>query len=68
MERVEIGVDGMSCGGCALSVEKALRAIAGVDTVEVDLGRKSVRVEGTVLDRPRLAQAIEDAGYDVRPA
>ena len=68
MERVEIGVDGMSCGGCALSVEKALCAVAGVETVEVDLGRKSVRVEGTVLDRPRLAQAIEDAGYDVRPA
>ncbi len=68
MERVEIGVDGMSCGGCALSVEKALRAVAGVETVEVDLGGKSVRVEGAALDRPRLAQAIEDAGYDVRPA
>ena len=68
MERVEIGVDGMSCGGCALSVEKALRAVAGVETVEVDLGRKSVRVEGAALDRPRLALAIEDAGYDVRPA
>ena len=68
MERVEIGVDGMSCGGCALSVEKALRAIAGVETVEVDLRGKSVRVEGAALDRPRLAQAIEDAGYDVRPA
>lgn len=68
MERVEIGVDGMSCGGCALSVEKALRAVAGVETVEVDLRGKSVRVEGAALDRPRLAQAIEDAGYDVRPA
>ena len=68
MERVEIGVDGMSCGGCALSVEKALRTVNGVATVEVDLAGKSVRVDGTALDRARLAQAIEDAGYDVRPA
>ena len=68
MERVEIGVDGMSCGGCALSVEKALRTVNGVAKVEVDLAGKSVRVDGTALDRARLAQAIEDAGYDVRPA
>jgi copper chaperone CopZ len=66
MERMDIGVDGMSCGGCALSVEKALRAVAGVEQVQVDLAGKTVHVEGARLDRTRLAQAIEDAGYDVR--
>ncbi len=67
MERVELGVDGMSCGGCALSVEKAIRTVGGVEKVEVDLAAKSVRVDGVGLDRARLAQAVEDAGYDVRP-
>ncbi len=67
MEKLTLGVIGMTCGGCVRSVEVALARVAGVSTVVVSLAEKQVVVEGTKLDRARLVAAIEDAGYDVAP-
>ena len=66
MESVTLGVDGMSCGGCVVSVEKALGAVPGVAKVRVYLEKKEAVVEGERLDATRLRAAVEDAGYDVR--
>ena len=32
-------INGMTCGGCAKHVEKALRSVAGVSAVAVDVAR-----------------------------
>jgi copper chaperone len=66
MESTTIGVRGMTCGGCAASVERVLRELAGVSKVEVSLANEQATVEFdagrvTVDD---LRAAIEDAGYD----
>ena len=61
-----IGVEGMSCGGCVLSVEKALGRVAGVKKVTVSLERKEAVVECDGVDRAALVRAVEDAGYDAR--
>jgi copper chaperone CopZ len=61
-------VDGMHCGGCAASIERAVRALPGVRHVVVDLGAKTVQVTVETPDTTpeSLRAAIEDAGYDVR--
>ena len=66
MDSIKLGIDGMSCGGCVLSVEKALGRIPGVKKVVVSLDAKEAVVEGDKLDRQVLADAVADAGYDVR--
>ena len=60
-------VEGMSCGGCVASVERAVKAVAGVSAVEVRLAE----AEATVVFEPQQATvaairaAIEAAGFDV---
>lgn len=57
-------IEGMSCGHCTMSVEKALQAIAGVASVSVSLEKKEALVIGTAK-REALVKAIEDIGFDV---
>lgn len=56
-------VEGMTCGGCAQSVEKAIKGIAPAATIKVDLENKQVTVTG-VEDDALVAQAVEGAGFD----
>ncbi len=59
-----IKVAGMSCNHCKMAVEKALKAVPGVEKAQVDLEKKQAVVEGTP-QREELVKAIEDAGYEV---
>lgn len=63
---VRLPIEGMTCASCVGRVENALRKIEGVESAAVNLatGRAEVRVTQAV-DRARLVQAIEDAGFDV---
>ncbi|ADJ29657.1 heavy-metal-associated domain-containing protein [Nitrosococcus watsonii] len=56
-------VEGMTCGACAQSVEKAISGVAPTATVKVDLENNQVTVTG-VEDDNLVAQAVEDAGFD----
>jgi copper ion binding protein len=62
-------VPDISCGHCKASIEKAVGAVHGVRAVEVDVARKSVRVE---LDGgagvAAVVAAIEAQGYEVAHA
>ena len=58
-------VEGMSCGHCEKAVKSALGELNGVKNVLVNLETKEVEVEGDNLENSILAEAIEDAGYDV---
>lgn len=61
-----IRIDGMTCGGCAKSVEKALGAVNGVKSVKVDLDAKTATVAASdTVTVGALNDAVEDAGYDV---
>ncbi len=60
-------IEGMHCGGCAASVEKALKAAPGVRAVSVDLAGGSARVDADAgVDAALIVAAVEDAGYDAR--
>jgi copper chaperone len=58
-------VPGMHCGNCKAAVVRAVEAVAGVQSVDVDLEGKQVTVTGTGLDDTALREAIDEAGYEV---
>ena len=64
-ETVTYRVPGMSCEHCKTVVSEELSAVEGVESVDVDLQTKLVRVAGAALDDSALRAAIDDAGYEV---
>lgn len=68
MAQTVINVEGMTCGHCKSSVEGALSGLEGVSNASVSLEDNNVTVEynDTVVDRGKMAEAIEDQGYDVK--
>ena len=64
MNTFDLYVQGMSCGSCVKHVTQALKAIAGVDTVVVDLASGHVRVSGELAQgSDPLVLALTAAGY-----
>lgn len=55
----------IECEGCVRSIHRALDNIEGVQQVEVDLLRKTVRVvfDSTSVDAAQLQRALEAAGF-----
>lgn len=64
---MKLKVSGMTCGGCAKSVTRAVEALPSVERALVDLKAGEVTVEGAADERA-VRQAIEDAGFEVRGA
>ncbi len=66
---MSLAVRGMVCDGCASSVSEALAAVAGVESVEVQLGesRASLVVAAETSDEALVA-AVEAAGFGASPA
>lgn len=60
----EMQVEGMTCGGCAASVKRAVQSVDGAAEVNVDLNSKTVRVN-TVADIDTIKSAVMSAGYPV---
>ena len=59
-------VDGLACPFCAYGIEKKLSAIAGVKTIDVDIGSGTVTVtmtEGATLDEATAKKAVKAAGF-----
>jgi len=61
-------VENMTCGACVRHVTSALKAIAGVDSVDVDLSTAKVRVthDAGVPAPGAFVTALEQAGYPAR--
>jgi copper chaperone len=67
METTRIPIEGMTCEGCVASVSRVLKALPGVQDVDVSLrpGSATVSYDPARTDVPALRKAIEDAGYDI---
>ncbi len=64
----ELRVDGMACPFCAFGIEKKLRAVSGVETVEVflDEGRISLAFASTNrASIEALEEAVAKAGFEL---
>ena len=60
----EFVVAGMSCQPCATKVDTAVRAVAGVTDVRVDLPTGRITVAGNA-DENQIRAAVTGAGYTI---
>ena len=68
MNDITYSVPGMSCGHCRVAITAEVTAVAGVDSIDVDLDTKLVRITGEKLDDAALVAAIDEAGYEATRA
>ncbi len=58
---------GMSCEHCVKRISDALSSIEGVISVEVNLRKKTAKIElSSSVSDDTLTEAVRDAGYSVR--
>lgn len=66
MTSVTLSVPDISCGHCKTSIEGAVSELNGVDTVEVNVDKRTVDIAfGESLATETIIDAIESQGYDV---
>ncbi len=58
----QYNVTGMTCAACQSRVEKAVKAVAGVETCAVNLLTNSMGIEGNASPA-EIIRAVTDAGY-----
>jgi copper chaperone len=62
-----VNVSGMTCGHCVSSVSEELEALAGVETVDVDLNAGGVSTvtitSAEELSSAEIGEAVAEAGY-----
>jgi len=67
MEKSIIKVEGMSCNHCVMAITKAVSALAGTSSVNVDLEKEIVTVEfnESLVTIDKIKNAIEEEGFNV---
>lgn len=60
-------IQGMNCSGCAANVERAIRKLAGVAHVNVDLrtNQATIEYDPGQVGKPDFENAVKNAGYSV---
>jgi len=68
MQSFSFPIVGMTCSACSTRVEKALRAVPGVEEANVNLAieRADVRALAGIVSVGDLAEAVARAGYEAR--
>ena len=61
-------VTGMTCEHCVNAVTEELGRVDGVQAVDVDLASGRVRLAGTDYSDAQIAEAIDEAGYELAGA
>jgi Cu+-exporting ATPase len=64
--RAELGLTGMSCANCAMTIERTLKKVPGVVTASVNFGSDKASVEyvPAVINVEAMVAAIQRAGYN----
>ena len=67
-QTVELNILGMTSASCAVSVERGLRRVDGVESARVNIAteRALVTFDSALVDAAQLIQRVRDTGYDVR--
>ncbi|MDT8375891.1 MAG: heavy metal translocating P-type ATPase [Mariprofundaceae bacterium] len=69
LPEIDLQITGMNCAGCAGKVEAALKSVAGVTEVRVNLANRTAHVAGMDGEDAvkALSQAVAAAGYKAAP-
>jgi copper chaperone len=67
METLVLKISGMTCNHCKMKVEKALRTLDGVESVQVDLntGQATVSFDSAKLRAEDLRTVVSEAEYEI---
>jgi len=69
VDQYTVGVDGMACPFCAYGIEKKLKALDGVASLDIHIEKGTVDVhldQGGKVTPDDLERAIEKAGFEIR--
>jgi Cu+-exporting ATPase len=66
---IVLPIEGMTCASCVNRIERFLKKTDGVVEASVNLAteRATITFDPAIAGRQELVQAVEAAGYDVRP-
>ncbi|WP_147294061.1 copper ion binding protein, partial [Ciceribacter selenitireducens] len=65
-EAISLPIEGMTCASCVGRVERALKAVPGVEAASVNLATERANVTTrSYVDKAILIEAIEKVGYSV---
>ncbi len=59
---MELRIEGMTCGGCARSVTRAIQGVDPDAKIDADPATRKVKVE-TTASAAQVEQALANAGY-----
>lgn len=62
MDKQVFNVSDMNCNGCVASIRQGLEADARIQTVDIQLSKKQVTVQGE-LSTDETAEIIKNAGF-----
>ena len=62
-EQYYFKVNGMKCGGCVANIEKAIKQLSGIESVEVNLDAAMAVVKGSASAED-IGAAIDQAGFN----
>ena len=63
MSKIEIKIEGMTCGHCAMTVTNELATLEGVESVKVDHAAGTAVVEASGVSNEQFEEAVTEAGY-----
>ena len=63
MNKLDLEIQGMSCGHCVAAVKEALGELPGVNVDRVDIGTAQVTYQPDQDSPEQIMLAVEDAGY-----
>ncbi|MDQ8020321.1 MAG: heavy metal translocating P-type ATPase [Moraxellaceae bacterium] len=67
-QQIDLSIEGMTCASCVGRVERALAAVPGSESVEVNLATERARVSTRAPDAvAALIAAVDKAGYHAAP-
>ena len=68
MDKLQMKIDGMTCGHCVGTVKQALTKLDGVTITSLSVGRAEVAYDPAKADVPSILAAVDGAGYPARAA
>lgn len=63
MEKFELEVENVKCGGCAGSIRSRLMEKDGIEDVQVDIDKGFIQLQGDVSDIESIIEQLSSMGY-----
>ena len=68
-EKIQIEVDGLSCPFCAYGLEKKLKALDNIDTLDININDGLIKIflkKGKQISRTEIQEKVAEAGFTFR--